>query len=213
MGPSLEARQGATVPPAAQRPGVLRLPLLSQVEGGLFGGVGLWGEAPSAQADSPSTPGSTGQLLWKDNWVTFLDTMLQMSILDSEQRGLRLPTRITSIHIDPATHRQNVQALQGEAQGSPATPALLCPAHHPTPGTAHPHSTCAHSSRRGGGPLSELHSGRRRPHLMAPHLGGPAEAAGTGRPCPREALLHAAHGGRVPGRELSPAGGAAAMQG
>lgn len=63
-----------------------------------------------------SLEGSTGQLLWKDNWVTFLDTMLQMSILDSEQRGLRLPTRITSIHIDPATHRQNVQALQGEAQ-------------------------------------------------------------------------------------------------
>ncbi|XP_004432939.1 PREDICTED: fatty acid synthase isoform X2 [Ceratotherium simum simum] len=60
--------------------------------------------------------GNTGQLLWKDNWVTFLDTMLQMSILGSGQRSLRLPTRITAIHIDPATHRQKVYALQGEAQ-------------------------------------------------------------------------------------------------
>ncbi|KAK2504120.1 hypothetical protein MC885_011188 [Smutsia gigantea] len=65
-----------------------------------------------------SLEGSTGQLLWKDNWVTFLDTMLQMSILDSEQHSLRLPTRITSIHIDPATHRQSMQALQGEAQAA-----------------------------------------------------------------------------------------------
>ncbi|KAF5912949.1 hypothetical protein HPG69_012638 [Diceros bicornis minor] len=72
--------------------------------------------------------GNTGQLLWKDNWVTFLDTMLQMSILGSGQRSLRLPTRITAIHIDPATHRQKVYALQGEAQGSqpqPRTPVSL----------------------------------------------------------------------------------------
>ncbi|XP_058417918.1 fatty acid synthase isoform X2 [Diceros bicornis minor] len=62
--------------------------------------------------------GNTGQLLWKDNWVTFLDTMLQMSILGSGQRSLRLPTRITAIHIDPATHRQKVYALQGEAQAA-----------------------------------------------------------------------------------------------
>ncbi|XP_059765124.1 fatty acid synthase [Balaenoptera ricei] len=60
--------------------------------------------------------GNTGRLLWKDNWVTFLDTMLQMSLLVPGHRNLRLPTRITAIHIDPTTHRQKLYALQGETQ-------------------------------------------------------------------------------------------------
>ncbi|KAF6093695.1 fatty acid synthase [Phyllostomus discolor] len=58
--------------------------------------------------------GTTGQLLWRDNWVTFLDTMLQMSILGSHQRALYLPTRISAVHIDPVAHRQLVRAPQGE---------------------------------------------------------------------------------------------------
>ncbi|XP_008574493.1 PREDICTED: fatty acid synthase [Galeopterus variegatus] len=60
--------------------------------------------------------GTSGKLLWKDNWVTFLDTMLQMSILGIGQRSLRLPTRITAIHIDPAVHQQKIHTLQEEAQ-------------------------------------------------------------------------------------------------
>ncbi|KAK2112408.1 hypothetical protein P7K49_012155 [Saguinus oedipus] len=50
--------------------------------------------------------------------------MLQMSILSKSQRSLLLPTRITAIHIDPATHRQKLYTQQDEAQGSPA-PAQL----------------------------------------------------------------------------------------
>ncbi|XP_057571036.1 fatty acid synthase isoform X2 [Hippopotamus amphibius kiboko] len=60
--------------------------------------------------------GNRGQLLWKDNWVIFLDTMLQMSILGLSQHSLRLPVRITAIHIDPTTHRQKLRALQDETQ-------------------------------------------------------------------------------------------------
>ncbi|KAM5216963.1 fatty acid synthase [Hipposideros larvatus] len=60
--------------------------------------------------------GSTGQLQWNNNWVTFMDAMLQTSILGSSQRSLRLPTRIGAVHIDPATHQRQVYALQGEAQ-------------------------------------------------------------------------------------------------
>ncbi|XP_047400181.1 fatty acid synthase isoform X1 [Sciurus carolinensis] len=60
--------------------------------------------------------GNSGKLLWKDNWVTFLDTALQMSILSSGHRSLRLPTRITAMRIDPATHLQKVYALRGETQ-------------------------------------------------------------------------------------------------
>lgn len=79
-----------------------------------------------ATAMAPHAAGNTGQLLWKDNWVTFLDTMLQMSILGSAQRSLRLPTRIAAIHIDPATHQQKVYTLQGEAQGSQPRPPHPC---------------------------------------------------------------------------------------
>lgn len=58
-----------------------------------------------------SLEGNTGRLLWKDNWVTFLDSMLQITILSSDQRSLRLPTRVTAIHIDPATHWRKVYSL------------------------------------------------------------------------------------------------------
>ncbi|XP_039332582.1 fatty acid synthase [Saimiri boliviensis] len=63
-----------------------------------------------------SLDGTSGKLLWKDNWVSFLDTMLQMSILSRSQHTLLLPTRITAIHIDPATHRQKLYTRQDEAQ-------------------------------------------------------------------------------------------------
>ncbi|KAL0628997.1 Fatty acid synthase [Plecturocebus cupreus] len=42
--------------------------------------------------------------------------MLQMSILGTGQRSLFLPTRITAIHIDRATHRQKLYTQQDEAQ-------------------------------------------------------------------------------------------------
>ncbi|PNI21562.1 FASN isoform 8 [Pan troglodytes] len=64
-----------------------------------------------------SLEGDSGRLLWKDNWVSFVDTMLQMSILGSAKHGLYLPTRVTAIHIDPATHRQKLYTLQDKAQG------------------------------------------------------------------------------------------------
>uniref|UniRef100_F1N647 Fatty acid synthase n=1 Tax=Bos taurus TaxID=9913 RepID=F1N647_BOVIN len=63
-----------------------------------------------------SSEGNTGQLLWKDNWVTFMDTMLQMSILAPSKRSLRLPTRITAIYIHPATHQQKLYTLQDKTQ-------------------------------------------------------------------------------------------------
>ncbi|XP_028643680.1 fatty acid synthase [Grammomys surdaster] len=60
--------------------------------------------------------GEQGKLLWKDNWVTFMDTMLQISILGFSQQSLQLPTRVTAIYIDPATHLQKVYTLEGETQ-------------------------------------------------------------------------------------------------
>ncbi|XP_028912877.2 LOW QUALITY PROTEIN: fatty acid synthase [Ornithorhynchus anatinus] len=63
-----------------------------------------------------SGTGKVGKLLWNENWVTFLDTMLQISILGVSQRSLRLPTRISSVYIDPATHQAKVQPYQEETR-------------------------------------------------------------------------------------------------
>lgn len=77
---------------------------------------------------SPSAAGEQGKLLWKDNWVTFMDTMLQISILGFSQQSLQLPTRVTAIYIDPATHLQKVYTLEGETQGRCGPRSLhLCP--------------------------------------------------------------------------------------
>ncbi|KAH8036444.1 hypothetical protein HPB51_000546 [Rhipicephalus microplus] len=45
-----------------------------------------------------------GKLNWADNWVTFIDTMLQFSILGNPVRTLRLPVRIQSCRVDPEIH-------------------------------------------------------------------------------------------------------------
>ncbi|XP_004639517.1 fatty acid synthase [Octodon degus] len=63
-----------------------------------------------------SPRGEQGKLLWKDNWVTFLDTMLQITILNSNQRSLCLPTRFTDLRIDPTVHLQKVQVLPDKTQ-------------------------------------------------------------------------------------------------
>lgn len=65
--------------------------------------------------------GEQGKLLWKDNWVTFMDTMLQISILGFSKQSLQLPTRVTAIYIDPATHLQKVYMLEGDTQVADVT--------------------------------------------------------------------------------------------
>lgn len=53
--------------------------------------------------------GDCGKLQWTGNWVTFLDTMLQMIVVGLSGRSLRLPTRIRSMCVDPAVHLEKVQ--------------------------------------------------------------------------------------------------------
>ncbi|CAC5370812.1 FASN [Mytilus coruscus] len=52
--------------------------------------------------------GDTGELLWNGNWVSYIDTMLQMSILGVSDGCLRLPTRITAMSIDPTIQENHV---------------------------------------------------------------------------------------------------------
>ncbi|XP_064637682.1 fatty acid synthase-like isoform X2 [Lineus longissimus] len=56
--------------------------------------------------------GTDGALLWADNWISFLDTMMQTSVLSHEGRSLRLPTRIKSLRIDPIKHMTCMKRLE-----------------------------------------------------------------------------------------------------
>uniref|UniRef100_A0A8C5H966 Fatty acid synthase n=1 Tax=Gouania willdenowi TaxID=441366 RepID=A0A8C5H966_GOUWI len=55
--------------------------------------------------------GDRGKLQWTSNWVTFLDSMLQMIVLGLPGRSLRLPTRIRSVCIDPSLHLSKVRCF------------------------------------------------------------------------------------------------------
>ena len=66
---------------------------------------------------SASNYGSDGYLRWNNNWVSFLDTMLQIQILTHPGRSMRLPTRIASLRVDPRQHPEHVTEIDSERQG------------------------------------------------------------------------------------------------
>lgn len=53
--------------------------------------------------------GNSGELEWKGNWISFMDTLLQFSLIKTNSRELYLPTRCQKIVIDPIAHRANIQ--------------------------------------------------------------------------------------------------------
>jgi len=61
--------------------------------------------------------GTEGLLLWNDNWVSFLDAMLQIQIIEASAREMRLPTRIRSLRIDPVEHEKFVKTLEDGTKG------------------------------------------------------------------------------------------------
>jgi len=72
--------------------------------------------------------GTEGLLVWNDNWVTFLDTMLQMQIIASASKELRLPTRIRSVRVDPVGHEKFITTLEDGTKGIlPVLPRELRP--------------------------------------------------------------------------------------
>ena len=58
--------------------------------GGLFRGIN--------KTDSRA---NAGELEWANNWISFMDTMLQFSIMGKDLRELYLPTRIERVTINP----------------------------------------------------------------------------------------------------------------
>ncbi|XP_014670255.1 PREDICTED: fatty acid synthase-like [Priapulus caudatus] len=51
------------------------------------------------------------KLAWTGNWVAFLDSLLQLSVMSETTRALRLPTRIQSFKINPALQLQRLQRI------------------------------------------------------------------------------------------------------
>ncbi|EFN69129.1 Fatty acid synthase [Camponotus floridanus] len=60
---------------------------------------------------SASIIGKNGHIAWTDNWVTFIDNMLQMMILGQNSRSLFVPTRILKVIIDPKSHIKHIEKL------------------------------------------------------------------------------------------------------
>lgn len=58
----------------------------------------------------------TGKLTWDDNWISFMDTMLQFSIMGKDLRELYLPTRIEKVVINPLKHYQIIENVSGETK-------------------------------------------------------------------------------------------------
>lgn len=55
--------------------------------------------------------GLAGKLKWDNNWISFIDTMLQFSILGQNTKELYLPTRLQRAVINPKEHLETVNSL------------------------------------------------------------------------------------------------------
>ncbi|CAB3260160.1 unnamed protein product [Arctia plantaginis] len=75
--------------------------------GGIFRGI-----------RSSDPRGTAGELAWDDNWISFMDTMLQFGIIGVDTRELYLPTRLQRALIDPQAQLAAVAAL-GEGEHVP----------------------------------------------------------------------------------------------
>ncbi|XP_062605841.1 fatty acid synthase-like [Saccostrea cucullata] len=61
--------------------------------------------------------GEEGHLLWENNWVAFLDTIMQMSLLSQPGNHLILPTGIKYLSINPLQHKNKVLPITGNKSG------------------------------------------------------------------------------------------------
>jgi len=58
---------------------------------------------------SASISCNKGHIAWGNNWVTFMDTMLQLDILGYDTRDLYVPTSIQELVINPALHTSKLK--------------------------------------------------------------------------------------------------------
>ncbi|KYN20666.1 Fatty acid synthase [Trachymyrmex cornetzi] len=60
---------------------------------------------------SASLSGKKGHIIWRNNWVTFMDSMLQMKFIGYDTRDLYVPTNIQKIVINPVLHAWKLQDI------------------------------------------------------------------------------------------------------
>ncbi|KAJ8667374.1 hypothetical protein QAD02_009036 [Eretmocerus hayati] len=65
---------------------------------------------------SATLSGLRGHIKWHNNWVSFLDNMLQMSILRRDIHGLHIPSGIEKLFIDPNAHLESVKSSDHDAE-------------------------------------------------------------------------------------------------
>lgn len=58
--------------------------------------------------------GSGGKVKWEDNWVAFMDCLLQISIVGKDSRALMLPTGIERMTISNKIHNQYLKQMDAE---------------------------------------------------------------------------------------------------
>ncbi|CAD6237321.1 GSCOCG00002249001-RA-CDS, partial [Cotesia congregata] len=68
---------------------------------------------------SATTSGTRGKIAWYNNWVAFMDTMLQIQILEMDSRGLFVPTGIQKLVINTKAHYNQFRALSGDVKEFP----------------------------------------------------------------------------------------------
>ncbi|KYM97697.1 Fatty acid synthase [Cyphomyrmex costatus] len=58
---------------------------------------------------SASVSGSKGHIIWKNNWETFIDNMLQMYLIGYDTKNLCVPTNIQKLVINPMLHASKLR--------------------------------------------------------------------------------------------------------
>lgn len=74
---------------------------------------------------SSTTDGTRGKIAWANNWVAFMDNMLQMKILGMDSRGLFVPTGIQKLVIDTKVHLNQIRAMTEEEKGTSLSVGFL----------------------------------------------------------------------------------------
>ncbi|XP_046964244.1 fatty acid synthase-like [Vanessa cardui] len=59
--------------------------------------------------------GTRGRLAWKNNWITFMDCMLQMKLITMDTRGLFVPTSIEKLCIDLDMHQEAISKMKPDS--------------------------------------------------------------------------------------------------
>jgi fatty acid synthase len=75
---------------------------------------GYYYTGPFCSLKSTSISMTKGHIAWTGNWMTFIDGMIQLMLLQMDTRDLYLPTRIRKLVIDTKFHQQEVQKLGSE---------------------------------------------------------------------------------------------------